>query len=292
MWFSCPVTALRAESVRPPDLEALYLRGRSRVISVCHCGIRNPPLEAASLHRSLLSPTETDCGARPLMESRIISGWECERHSQPWQVAVYHYGRALCGGVLVHPQWVLTAVHCFSRPHTDNSHKLTPLQLSEPADIAEFGRVLSLPTEEPELESLCLASGWGSVRPDKSIRARKPQCVDVYLVSDDDCKTVICRGIHLQRVTKFMLCAGREEDDKDTHMGDSGSPLICDGVLQGMTSCGGNPCAWPRWPSMSTKLKLYKKRIEVAMRDNPQGLHVSNLTSIVLCSSLCPFSGL
>ncbi|XP_076432636.1 kallikrein-1E2-like [Peromyscus maniculatus bairdii] len=55
------------------------------------------------------------CGARPLMESRIISGWECERHSQPRQVAVYHYGRALCGGVLVHPQWVLTAVHCFSR---------------------------------------------------------------------------------------------------------------------------------------------------------------------------------
>lgn len=107
------------------------------------------------------------------------------------------------------------------------------LRLSEPADITEFVRVLSLPTEEPELESLCLASGWGSIRPDKcvpgpdpipwsrkhssgrnwaagplgcwvpamavfswptAIRARKLQCVDVYLVSDDDCKTVICRG--------------------------------------------------------------------------------------------------
>lgn len=60
-------------------------------------------------------PAFLSTGARPLMESRIISAWEYERHSQPRQVAVYHYGRALCGGVLVHPQWVLTAVHCISR---------------------------------------------------------------------------------------------------------------------------------------------------------------------------------
>ncbi|KAL6053638.1 hypothetical protein STEG23_018871 [Scotinomys teguina] len=42
------------------------------------------------------------------------------------------------------------------------------LWLGEPATITEAMRVLSLPTEEPELESLCLASGWGSIRPDKS----------------------------------------------------------------------------------------------------------------------------
>uniref|UniRef100_A0A8C8UGU3 Peptidase S1 domain-containing protein n=1 Tax=Peromyscus maniculatus bairdii TaxID=230844 RepID=A0A8C8UGU3_PERMB len=250
--------------------------------------------------------------ARPLMESRIISGWECERHSQPRQVAVYHYGRALCGGVLVHPQWVLTAVHCFSRngvvglgqrspfphplyntsllkprflSHTDNSHKLMLLRLSKPADITEFMRVLSLPTEEPELESLCLASGWGSIRPDKCVPGPDP----IPWSRKHSSGRNWAAGL-----LEFMLCAGYEEDDKDTRMGDSGSPLICDGLLQGMTSCGGNPHAWPRWPSMFNKLKLYKKRIEVTMRDNPWGLRVflSNLTSIILCSSLCPFSGL
>uniref|UniRef100_A0A9L0JXT8 Peptidase S1 domain-containing protein n=1 Tax=Equus asinus TaxID=9793 RepID=A0A9L0JXT8_EQUAS len=53
-------------------------------------------------------------GALPPIQSRIIGGWECEKHSKPWQVAVYHQGHFQCGGVLVHPQWVLTAAHCMS----------------------------------------------------------------------------------------------------------------------------------------------------------------------------------
>ncbi|XP_004443967.2 PREDICTED: kallikrein-1E2-like, partial [Ceratotherium simum simum] len=51
-------------------------------------------------------------GAVTPIQSRIIGGWECEKHSQPWQVALYHDSKFQCGGVLVHPQWVLTAAHC------------------------------------------------------------------------------------------------------------------------------------------------------------------------------------
>lgn len=53
------------------------------------------------------------------------------------------------------------------------------------------------------------------------------------------------------------------------HKGDSGGPLVGDGVLQGTTSWGGNPCAWPRRPSMFTELKLHKKWIEVTVGGNP-----------------------
>ncbi|KAK7805532.1 hypothetical protein U0070_023135 [Myodes glareolus] len=91
-----------------------------------------------------------------------------------------------------------------------------------------------------------------------------------------------------------MLCAGHWEGGKDTCMGDSGGPLICDGVLQGTTSWGGNPCAWPRRPSMFTELKLYKKWIEVTMGGNPccPCTFLSKLTSTTLPSALSPFSGL
>ncbi|XP_051005629.1 kallikrein-2-like [Acomys russatus] len=245
-------------------------------------------------------------GALPLLVTRIIGGWECDRHSQPWQAAVYHYDRAVCGGILVHPQWVLTAAHCISRnmnvglgqhslssdedtgqyvavsrsiphplynmslresripsPGADNSHDLMLLRLSEPANITEAVSVLSLPTEEPKLGSQCLASGWGSINPDESIEARTLQCVDLNLMSNDACKMV-----YLQKVTEFMLCAGHQGGGKDTCMGDSGGPLICDGMLQGIVSAGGDPCAQPSWPSIFTKLTPYIEWLKTTMEDN------------------------
>lgn len=42
----------------------------------------------------------------------LPGGYTCLPHSQPWQAALLVGGRLLCGGVLVHPKWVLTAAHC------------------------------------------------------------------------------------------------------------------------------------------------------------------------------------
>uniref|UniRef100_A0A9L0JRN2 Peptidase S1 domain-containing protein n=1 Tax=Equus asinus TaxID=9793 RepID=A0A9L0JRN2_EQUAS len=77
-------------------------------------------------------------GALPPIQSRIIGGWECEKHSKPWQVAVYHQGHFQCGGVLVHPQWVLTAAHCMS---DDYQIWLGRHNLSEDEDTAQFHQV-------------------------------------------------------------------------------------------------------------------------------------------------------
>lgn len=47
--------------------------------------------------------------------SRIINGEDCRPHSQPWQAALFLENEFFCGGVLVHPQWVLSAAHCFQK---------------------------------------------------------------------------------------------------------------------------------------------------------------------------------
>ncbi|XP_051696734.2 kallikrein-2 isoform X1 [Oryctolagus cuniculus] len=246
-------------------------------------------------------------GAVPLVQSRIIGGWACDKHSQPWHVAVNRGGLTACGGVLVHPQWVLTAAHCFSNntqvwlgldrlledgaeatlaqvarsfPHPlynlsllgsanltageDNSHDLMLLRLAEPARLSGAVQVLGLPTRDPQEGSTCIASGWGSIKPEKFLRPRSLQCVDLRLLPSDE-----CRNVYSEKVTEFMLCAGHLEGGKDTCKGDSGGPLVCDGVLQGLTSWGGIPCARARQPALYTKLVRYRKWIEDTMAANP-----------------------
>ncbi|XP_037847929.1 kallikrein-2 isoform X4 [Chlorocebus sabaeus] len=203
-------------------------------------------------------------GAVPLIQSRIVGGWECEKHSQPWQAAVYSHGWAHCGGVLVYPQWVLTAAHCLKKPDEDSSHDLMLLRLSEPAKITDAVKVLGLPTQEPAPGTTCYASGWGSIQPKEFLRPKSLQCVSLHLLSND-----MCAGAYSEKVTAFMLCAGLWTGGKDTCGGDSGGPLVCNGVLQGITSWGPESCALPEKPAVYTKVVHYRKWIKDTIAANP-----------------------
>ena len=44
-------------------------------------------------------------------DDKIVGGYECPRHSVPYQVSLnagYHF----CGGSLINESWVVTAAHC------------------------------------------------------------------------------------------------------------------------------------------------------------------------------------
>ncbi|XDV29449.1 hypothetical protein PO909_032576, partial [Leuciscus waleckii] len=42
---------------------------------------------------------------------KIIGGYECPPHSQPWQVYLTD-GHYFCGGSLIKKRWVVSAAHC------------------------------------------------------------------------------------------------------------------------------------------------------------------------------------
>merc|ERR550539_1767379 len=45
--------------------------------------------------------------------TRIVGGFEAVPGSWPWQAYLKYQGSFTCGGTLIHPQWVLSAAHCF-----------------------------------------------------------------------------------------------------------------------------------------------------------------------------------
>nr|XP_048294163.1 kallikrein-1-like [Myodes glareolus] len=245
-------------------------------------------------------------GAAPPIQSRVIGGFDCGKNSQPWMAAVYHYSKFQCGGILVHPKWVLTAAHCYNDKYQvwlgrnnlfedepsaqhlfvkesiihpdfnmdllknttqnleeDYSNDLMLLHLDQPAQLTDYVKVLSLPTEEPKLGSSCLASGWGSIEPSKFEYPDDLQCVYLDLLPNEECAKV-----HFHTVTDLMLCAGDLKDGKDTCVGDSGGPLICDGMLQGVTSWGPTPCGIPEKPGIYTKLIDFVPWINKVIKEN------------------------
>uniref|UniRef100_A0A8P0N5X1 Kallikrein-related peptidase 2 n=1 Tax=Canis lupus familiaris TaxID=9615 RepID=A0A8P0N5X1_CANLF len=163
----------------------------------------------------------------------------------------------------IHPLYKTKVPRAVIRPGEDRSHDLMLLHLEEPAKITKAVRVMDLPKKEPPLGSTCYVSGWGSTDPETIFHPGSLQCVDLKLLSNNQCAKV-----YTQKVTKFMLCAGVLEGKKDTCKGDSGGPLICDGELVGITSWGATPCGKPQMPSLYTRVMPHLMWIKDTMKAN------------------------
>uniref|UniRef100_A0A2K6GN64 Peptidase S1 domain-containing protein n=1 Tax=Propithecus coquereli TaxID=379532 RepID=A0A2K6GN64_PROCO len=159
----------------------------------------------------------------------IIGGHEAKPHSRPYMafLQIWDVGsqkRHNCGGFLIREDFVLTAAHCWGR-------------LKTKARRTAAVRPLKLPTGKARVKpgKECIVAGWGRTAP-VSKDSDTLQEVMLTVQEDKECESLARPPYRYDKTIE--ICVGDPKIKKASFKGDSGGPLMCDNVAQGIISHG------------------------------------------------------
>ncbi|XP_068953599.1 chymase-like [Petaurus breviceps papuanus] len=225
----------------------------------------------------------------------IIGGEESKPHSRPYMAFLKiktNHSQYYCGGFLIRRDFVMTAAHCagdsikvilgahnvtktektwqtFKVKHQFLHPEYNPyryindimlLKLEEKAKLTMAVGTLPLPSTFNSVSpgKVCRATGWGMTGV-TAPRSDTLQEVKLRLMDPINCK------VYQVFDEKLQLCVGNPKSTKSAYKGDSGGPLMCSGVAQGIISYGQSN-ATP--PSVFTRITHYRPWINQILKSN------------------------
>ncbi|XP_013364392.1 PREDICTED: kallikrein-4-like [Chinchilla lanigera] len=304
----------RVSSTAGADMETT-----AEFLWLCFLGCIIHTATEADIH---LKETSTDIpdGLRPVSK-RISEGFPCPPFSPPWVAVLFDNYVHYCSGVLVHPQWVLSAAHCWKPSYTiglglrrtvdwykpgtqmikanfsvkhpqyvtpRNGSDLMLIKLNRPVRISDTIWPIFITSECPTPGTRCWVTGWGQLLDDD--HPLDLRCALVPVVSEQHCRFMLNSSYHDRYFPLDLHCAVIPvlsdnycrlvldthyhesifctvgEGSKDACQFDSGGPLICNGLLQGLVSWGSDPCGIPGFPGFYTNLCKFKEWIREVIR--------------------------
>ncbi|XP_055486826.1 LOW QUALITY PROTEIN: trypsin-like [Leucoraja erinacea] len=229
--------------------------------------------------------------AVPTDNDNNVCGYLCSKHATPLQIVSFNVGYHMCGGALIQPRWGVSASHCYQSNimvrlgeheitasegseqliesdmvirhpkydyHTlDNDIML--IKLSRPAAMNRNVVAVPLSTQCAQTGDMCLISGWSRAM-DPAVRYYN--CLVSPVVRDAD-----CRGSYPGINTDNKMCLGYMEGGRNSCEANSGGPVVCNGVLQGVVSWG-YACIMCDYPGVYTRVCNYVTWIDDTIAAN------------------------
>ncbi|XP_047109611.1 trypsin delta-like [Schistocerca piceifrons] len=188
-----------------------------------------------------------------VVNGRIINGEPAAVGEFPAQLSLQRNGRHSCGASILNENWALTAAHCVDG--LDSDIVLEVLAGTITLDDGGTRHNVESFTIHPQYdESDSWVNDIALLRYDGFL-PNNLQKVDIEVWSQDLCASLFWDAFESPVYPSHICAAGVDERDSSCN-GDSGGPLLHEGVVVGLVSWS-YLCATPPFPTVYTRVSSY-----------------------------------